>query len=406
MKNVVILGDSDLGNLRGLSEGLKQSGLNVVNLCIGATTTMHKLYELKLKENKQIFELSDLIIYHSNGDDSAYFFSQEHPYREINWFFKELFFLNRKVLVLLLPAVNDQFIRMINNLQRKLCRLYGFSIVDFNNDTFESDTFSFLKDDGLHFFPFILRKLGRDIGFNIDKFKLPYAVNIVNDNPRFEICFMDQMKINGQCEIQKASWLHRSFNVYKLKKGNIVKFPTKYYNYNLLAMCTHNLNVCFFSSLAIDSKHYSTVYLSRPHLALKSLSQYINIDESCSIYFNFEKKIDNIDQVFPCNGDLLGKTLDFAGLISCFLASPEGNYYIREIDFEALANENIEILKEYDFNHLIPPLEFYKEIINEYCSIMDPRKLAQLQKQISDQVNTIQKLNSDNQRLQQQYITL
>ncbi|EAI4352852.1 sugar transferase, partial [Campylobacter jejuni] len=49
----------------------------------------------------------------------------------------------------------------------------------------------------------------------------------------------------------------------------------------------------------------------------------------------------------------------------------------------ALANENIEIPKEYNFNHLIPPVELYKEIIDEYCSIMDPRKLASLQKQIS-----------------------
>ncbi|MBZ7960498.1 sugar transferase, partial [Campylobacter sp. RM12397] len=45
--------------------------------------------------------------------------------------------------------------------------------------------------------------------------------------------------------------------------------------------------------------------------------------------------------------------------------------------------ENIEIEKKYNFNHLIPPIEWYKEIIDEYCSIMDPIKLEPLQNQIN-----------------------
>ncbi|RTK09399.1 sugar transferase [Campylobacter jejuni] len=73
----------------------------------------------------------------------------------------------------------------------------------------------------------------------------------------------------------------------------------------------------------------------------------------------------------------------YCNLIGFLLASPEGNYHIEEIDFKALANKNIEIPEEYNFNHLIPPIELYKEIIDEYCATMDPRKLASLQKQIS-----------------------
>ncbi|HFP7808762.1 TPA: sugar transferase [Campylobacter jejuni] len=77
------------------------------------------------------------------------------------------------------------------------------------------------------------------------------------------------------------------------------------------------------------------------------------------------------------------------------MASPEGNYHTEEIDFEALANENIEILKEYDFNHLIPPVELYKKIIDEYCSIMDPGKLASLQNQIKEKDNIISTLQNE-----------
>ncbi|EAL3939292.1 sugar transferase [Campylobacter lari] len=92
----------------------------------------------------------------------------------------------------------------------------------------------------------------------------------------------------------------------------------------------------------------------------------------------------------------------FFNLIGFLLASPEGNYHTEEIDFEALANENIEIPKEYDFNHLIPPIEWYKEIIDEYCSIMDPRKLAPLQTQITNLTNEKQSLINEKTNLQNQ----
>ncbi|EOH9119410.1 hypothetical protein ACMU3G_001680, partial [Campylobacter jejuni] len=94
------------------------------------------------------------------------------------------------------------------------------------------------------------------------------------------------------------------------------------------------------------------------------------------------------------------KEIDHCDLISFFLASPEGNYHTEEIDLEALANENIEIPKEYNFNHLIPPIELYKEIIDEYCSIMDPRKLAPLQNQIKEKDNIISTLNQEKTMLQ------
>ncbi|MFY4734372.1 sugar transferase [Campylobacter jejuni] len=87
--------------------------------------------------------------------------------------------------------------------------------------------------------------------------------------------------------------------------------------------------------------------------------------------------------------------LSWCNLIGFLLASPEGNYHTEEIDFEALANENIEILNEYDFNHLIPPVELYKKIIDEYCSIMDPGKLASLQNQIKEKDNIISTLQNE-----------
>ncbi|EKG4139889.1 sugar transferase, partial [Campylobacter jejuni] len=92
--------------------------------------------------------------------------------------------------------------------------------------------------------------------------------------------------------------------------------------------------------------------------------------------YNFSYFFDIYDRQFKITNDtkILNNGVNNINLISFFLASPEGNYHTEEIDLEALANENIEIPKEYNFNHLIPPIELYKEIIDEYCSIMDPRK--------------------------------
>lgn len=76
------------------------------------------------------------------------------------------------------------------------------------------------------------------------------------------------------------------------------------------------------------------------------------------------------------------------------------NFKSPKYNFGDLANENIEIPKEYNFNHLIPPVELYKEIIEEYNIKMDPRKLAPLQNQIKEKDNIIFTLNQEKTTLQ------
>ncbi|WDL75650.1 sugar transferase [Helicobacter winghamensis] len=80
------------------------------------------------------------------------------------------------------------------------------------------------------------------------------------------------------------------------------------------------------------------------------------------------------------------KKLPFCDLIAFFLATPDGNYYEEFVDFEALGDEVIMIPQEYYHNSIIPPIETYKEIIEEYCSIIDPRKL----KPFKDRINRLE----------------
>ncbi|EAI1056563.1 alpha-2,3-sialyltransferase [Campylobacter coli] len=62
-----------------------------------------------------------------------------------------------------------------------------------------------------------------------------------------------------------------------------------------------------------------------------------------------------------------------------FLAKLDSDL-IEAIDLKVLADENIEIAEKYNFSHLIPPVKFYKELIEEYCMRMDPIKYASLPK--------------------------
>ncbi|HDZ5095664.1 TPA: sugar transferase [Campylobacter jejuni] len=127
-----------------------------------------------------------------------------------------------------------------------------------------------------------------------------------------------------------------------------------------------------------------------------------------SLNYNFSYFFDIYDRQFKFANDtkILNNGVNNINLISFFLASPEGNYHTEKIDFEALANENIEIPKEYNFNHLIPPIELYKEIIDEYCSIMDPIKLAPLQNQIKEKDSVISTLNQEKQALKNEFNSL
>ncbi|MFY4727378.1 SGNH/GDSL hydrolase family protein, partial [Campylobacter jejuni] len=352
MKNVVILGDSDLASTKSLQKGLElKNNLKVFNLSIGATTSSHKIIELKLKRNKEIIDKADLIIYHSNANDSRYFISPKIAYREINWAFKELYFCSKKVLICILPSYYSQYTAIIENIQRQLASLYGFSVIDWSIDMNESYIIKFLLRDNLHFFDFVLRNIGVSISENIDKFLPSKYLNINNDNPQFVTCLMNEVKLDRNCETREIEWLGQiCYNVYILKKDNKLKFPKKYYGYNLIAIETHNLNWAAMSSLVIKDDDRNTVFLARPILNVKSLNNPIKINKNLTMQYNYTNNLENVDKVYPWSMPEGQKSLGYIGLIGFLLASPEGNYYTEEIDFEALANENIKIPEEYDFN--------------------------------------------------------
>ncbi|HEG2581593.1 TPA: sugar transferase [Campylobacter lari] len=92
------------------------------------------------------------------------------------------------------------------------------------------------------------------------------------------------------------------------------------------------------------------------------------------------------------------KELEYCDLIGFLLYNNRDEIEEKEC-VENIDNLIINIKKGCDFNHLIPPVEWYKEIIDEYCMIMDPKKFSSLQEQI-------QKLSQEKDKVQQDNIIL
>lgn len=71
-------------------------------------------------------------------------------------------------------------------------------------------------------------------------------------------------------------------------------------------------------------------------------------------------------------------TIPYFNLIDFFLVRGEESEYAIPSN-----EENVQVESRYNFNHLIPNVKVLKEIIEEYCAMMDSRKQAPLRKQIA-----------------------
>ncbi|WP_260628589.1 hypothetical protein [Campylobacter jejuni] len=376
-KSIVLLDGSAFAMKNGIQVGLGSvDGIEVDNLSLGGTPGLQNLYEVC--RNLEIIKKADLIITASNVHDIAQYNDLTKikiSIRNIEWLYKKLFFLNKKILVFITPTpqkwLNQTCIKIIYNMHKKLSKYYGFNVIDLHKYYLDIDLYDFqtLRDEA-HDFDFVMREIGKNVALNIDNFNLIQKIASVNDNPKFEIIsdLKLQKMITPYCDLSERKNSLLNEKLFHLSEKNKIIINDSYYkNYNLIGMHFWGMNG------GVNFGKQNEYQLNYAHCHFKDIS-----DLELIVNDKFEIAVSNDSNI---------------NLISFFLASPEGNYHTEEIDLEALANENIEIPKEYNFNHLIPPIELYKEIIDEYCSIMDPRKLAPLQNQIKEKDNIISTLN-------------
>lgn len=149
---------------------LRGGGLEFYNFALGATSSLQNLYELKRDRNQHIFKNAKLIISESNINDS-WCYDNNRAYEIVELFFKELSYLNAKILILILPFFKHNS-KIINQIHRKLALKFNFNIIDVNSyyKRFNLIDFSYLKDDGDHQLDTINKELGRNIIANIENF--------------------------------------------------------------------------------------------------------------------------------------------------------------------------------------------------------------------------------------------
>ncbi|TBR81281.1 SGNH/GDSL hydrolase family protein [Campylobacter novaezeelandiae] len=367
-KNIVLLGGSAFVMVNGIQVGLRKKGFKVSNLALGGTSALQNLYELK--RNYEILKNSDLIITSSNVHDIGMYNninSLKYSFEIIDWFYKELFHLNKKIIVFITPTpqtwMNEVCIKSINNFHKKLANKYGFNVIDLQEFYIKTNllyTFQALRD-GAHDFDFVMRTLGENIANNFHKFLKPKKINFSYDNPTFKIIKAKYFskKLSKECFTKENSSFKEECLF--IDHNDELEIDQKYNDYKIIG-------IHFWDSkgkFKFINKKEIEWGINFSHLGFTNFTHF----DDLSIKPNMKFK------------PLLNSSMNF---ISFFLVKNDYIPYSQTTNFEILAYEKITIKKEYDFNHLIPPIKFYKEIIDEYCAIMDSRKLAPLQKQISD----------------------
>ncbi|EDP6778710.1 hypothetical protein ACMCKV_001452, partial [Campylobacter jejuni] len=173
-KNVVLLGESHFAFKNGITQGILDTGFKCFNLSLGGTPSLQNLYELI--RNKKLLENADLIITGSNTHDIAQYNSIDlfpKSYQAINWLYKELYFLKKKIICFIAPTpqkwLNKNCVKYVNTLHIKLAIKYGFNVININKKHLES-SYSLIQRDEAHDFDFIMRELGRNIANNIENF--------------------------------------------------------------------------------------------------------------------------------------------------------------------------------------------------------------------------------------------
>ncbi|EGK8059041.1 alpha-2,3-sialyltransferase [Campylobacter lari] len=259
--------------------------------------------------------------------------------------------------------------------------------------------------DSAHQLSSIMRKLGKNIANNINNFK-KNAEKKPTSCCSFHICQAKDLLYKKQQNINLNNTMYNE-NAIRINKDDVLKFPSKYIDMQIIAIHTWNYDKNFtfdqclynFSNIHIYNQRKSILKSTNFLNSVVELQEKIIIDNNTSITCSISN---NCTEFYASAISWTEKSMqhDTLNLISFFLKTKkdiEG-----DIDLNCLKDKDIQIPQQINFNYLIPPIKWCKEVINEYCSIMDPRKLAPLQIQITNLTNEKQNLISERANLQNQ----
>ncbi|RTJ59133.1 alpha-2,3-sialyltransferase [Campylobacter jejuni] len=415
-KNVILLGASNSRMPGGIQDGLNQDNINLINLSLGGTSSLHRVYSLKRKENQEVLKKIDLIIIEVNIMDiyMCYELNLKTAINNITYLYDELSAFKTKILVLLLfdfrIAQRKGFI--INNFHRYKAKEYGYNVIDVNDvvNKLNLNDF-FMKPDWCHMLTSIMYQLGKNIVNNISCFYLPHKNK--QFNYQFEIITPDQLELlNGNNPDKKIikNLMYKEI-LYKIDKNHILKIPKKYDGFQLIGIHTFNnakskitpkninSNISYnYSSLLFSNSHSKLIKSAFGYNIFLDIKKKFIIDNNTTVSFNENFEYSEIShKVFKYENYI--NTLDHVNLISLFLIKEDFNT-TKNINYSWLHKE-VDIDQEYNFNHLMPDLQLIKESIEEYNIKTQLNESCFLQNQTNELYSKISSLEQDNISLKQ-----
>ena len=383
--NIVALGSSNFQVIGGIREAFLDDKVNFTNLSMTGMGALSKIYLIKRTKNLKAINEADLIIIESNLIENTNGCTPvELSIRNTHWLFEELFFLKKKVLILILPFFKSERVDKTNAVYVNLAHKYGFNLINLQKYYEENEILDFWLDkiDFFHEIYSIMKQIGQNIVDNFHNFKFPRELEFKRQNPQFKIARV--CEFDGEKEIIfKKSFFHNE-EVVRLKNDKKLFFNKSFAGYKPLILSSCNidksnntLNVfTTYSSLLFKSENDELVKPTGLIFEANEICKDFLIDENTYISYNFEGKNWSESSRSTHQQNKLVNTLPFIDMIDIFVGK-DGKWEFEELNLDKLDT------KEYDFNRLLPDINFYTIVIKEYNERKDPLKLAHLNNEIS-----------------------
>ncbi|GMM10550.1 hypothetical protein I12421_09270 [Campylobacter lari] len=425
-KKVILLGGSNSILVQGLQKGLKEcNNIDFTNFALGATTSLQNLYEIIRKKNKQTIQEADFIITESNINDIGHYHCSiaipiKTLIRNIYWLYEELYFLKKRILVLILPRkFNGEHLETINNAHRYCCEKYGFNLIDMQDYYEKNNLFNFFQPFLDHQMNSIMKKLGENIVNNLNLLNLCLDLNLKKTNPNFFICTLSDMYNEDVNLILESRCRKNSIFLeytYRLDKDNKFYFKKKYIGYKLIAFHAWNeinkqdevlslhQQTLRQSSIVIKSLEKTVVKATSGIRLYHVLNDEIVIDEKTYVAFNsLNESVTEFSGGTPPNVDGIVQ-LNYIDIIDFLLIDDIANIVDDE---EIVRLKNIKDIEcKNNFNFLIPPITLYKEIIEEYNNTVIAKDINALKKDIIEKDQRLKKYSDRIKFLEEQINSL
>ncbi|MCV3549173.1 hypothetical protein L8X97_06915, partial [Campylobacter sp. CNRCH_2013_0671h] len=309
MKKIVLLGASNSLILNGLQSGLRDGNVLLHNLSIGGSSAISKIYILHKKNNIEIIKNADLVILETSivdlYDVICEGISIEQSCRNIKWLFQELYFLNSKILNLLLFEKNffnqhKEYAAIIHNVHKQCCRLYGINCIDMHSYYINSRVYEFYLShpDPVHQISTIMYNLGKNITQNIDNFKFIKKDGIIKTNPKFLVYTSEQFISRGDLLLVEKKDLQHREKVCNITGKTKLKFSNDVIGYYICAIHVWNKSKYAKTNRQIQETYSSIVIENSNKTIVKNAAAYnfcfgfyetdFVVDEHTYVYFNSE----------------------------------------------------------------------------------------------------------------------